>query len=113
MKGELCEQLEELAETLLDADPDTITDTQIHQVETLRYIPASWAGLQNVQIREERTKCRLHRMLPYSSDSPFPFSVGGGGGGANGTHFIIMFELCREVAFSYTICLLCGRTWSN
>jgi len=36
VKGELIEKLEELAETLLDMDPDTITDTQIQEVETLR-----------------------------------------------------------------------------
>ncbi len=42
MKGELSDKLEELGETLLDMDPDTITDTQIHEVETLRY---SWGRL--------------------------------------------------------------------
>jgi hypothetical protein len=32
----------QLGETLLDMDPDTITDTQIHEVETLMY---SWGRL--------------------------------------------------------------------
>jgi hypothetical protein len=38
VKAELAEKLEELGETLIDMDPEAISDTQIQEVETLRYL---------------------------------------------------------------------------